>query len=106
MSRSAIAQASWIVPAVAFAMNAVQARQFSGHSEYDRGYAQGSSCVAFAAYVLGLVLAIIALRSRDKREGEKKLPSNVKVPALVGLILNGVALTLMIVTIIVVLGSD
>lgn len=101
--RAALAHASWIIPLAAMAspfVSVINDALEPGHlpmsSSYERGKMLGDSCVKCFYYVIGLSVAIFALRSRDPREGEKKLPRNIKIPALIGLALNGVILTAML----------
>lgn len=94
--RSRLAHASWIIPLIAMAVPALTRPGGPPSSEAERGQLLGSSCAQFVAYIIGFAAAILALRSRDSREGEKTLPSPIKIPALVGLALNGLLLALML----------
>ena len=103
--RRGLAHASWMIPVAAMGMSKFLAVHGPVSSEEERGQLLGGACVQFLAYIMGLAIAIIALRSRDPREGEKTLPPDIKIPALCGLILNGLLVAAMIVAVVAAVGS-
>lgn len=77
------ANASWIIPLVVFGANGVSKVPPTGDADFEKGRALGHACVFVCAYVVGFVLAVIALRS-VKEFG----PEKIRIPAWIGLCLN------------------